>query len=676
MSKVVSVDAPADRVAEPDQWSLEDQATWWAGFSHGLNYPSLLFHIHGEKLSTSQAKALANGLIDAVDIAGLADDWRDGKGGTKQQDEFASIVELLLKVINRVQQNAGLPVFETGRVIKIAEAEASIVVPTAPGTYQLVANLMNWLVNCCRLIRAGQPLANHGLALVDLVERLRSNHGYHSVEYQFIGAALRNGIPFVQLAEKIVEYGQGHLARRMRDSLTDVTSNISVHLGRSKHGAAQVLREAGIPVPAHFLVTDLEQAHHAAQQLGLPVVTKPADLDGGLAVSADLHSPREVERGFAKAVAVSKLVLVEKHVPGRDYRITVFQGKPIWAVERVPGGVTGDGKSTVRELVAHLNLDPRRQAGAHAALKPLPIDDEALGMLQRAGMSEESVPPSGSFVRLRRAANVASGGMPVAVFDRLHPDNAQLAVRAAAAIGADIAGVDLLIPDIAESWHDSGAFICEVNPGPDIGQSTAAHLYEPLLVSQIKGNGRIPIVLVVGAQARSALEELIDRGFSLPGMTVGYHGRSGVRIGHEWLSKVQVRSYFAGQMLVRDHRVEAMVVQAWDEDLTSTGLPFPRFDILVVGGDVTRMNDSGANPGGPGGGDCTQELLGNLLPACDGNVLVLEGCDDSLGLGQFDAGMNCQYGVSVEDLDQVVSGLIREKAAAHLAALPAMSDWP
>ena len=57
---------------------------------------------------------------------------------------------------------------------------------------------------------------------------------------------------------------------------------------------------------------------------------------------------------------------VEKHMPGRDYRVTVLQGEVIWAIERVPGGIEGDGQTSVRGLIEQLNNDPRRSAASHA----------------------------------------------------------------------------------------------------------------------------------------------------------------------------------------------------------------------------------------------------------------------------------------------------------------------
>lgn len=651
-------------------WHLEKDAVWRAGFAHGASYPSLVFNLRGEALGAAEAKSLANGLIEVIAIPGLAEDWAARNATGENGTGFETIVNLLLVAVNHIQRFGGMPVFELGRILNIDGENAQFLVTTTVGPYQSMANVIHWLVTSCELLRSRKPTNEHKGFLLNIIQTIQDGgFGYHSVAHQFIGAATRLGIPFAQLPDRTIEYGQGHLARRMLDTLTDVTPNLSVHLARQKRYAAEIMRDAGIPVPEHFQVENVQQALHAASRLGYPVVVKPADRDGGEAVSADLHTPEEVQQGFAKAVAVSRLVLVEKHVPGRDYRITVFQGQAVWAIERVPGGVHGDGKASVKELVDRLNSDRRAKLGV---LKPLLMDAEAHALLRRAGMTEQTVPPAGQFVRLRGAANVASGGVPVAVFEQMHPENAQLAVRAASVIGADIAGIDLLIPDISCSWLESGAHICEVNPGPDIGQMTAAHLFEPLLTSMVEGNGRIPVVLVVGAEPGSAIDRLADGGLEPSGMTIGYSGPQGVRVRDEWLARKPVGSYFAGRFLTRDRRVEAIVMRIDSDDLVTTGLPFARIDVLVVAGSsVTQTATDSA-----GSRQAMEELVASLLPACDGPVVVLPKAELDLDILKAAAAPDLRTDISEEGFGEFLCEQIGSIAASHRAPKSTASLLP
>src|SRR5690606_15440095 len=145
---------------------------------------------------------------------------------------------------------------------------------------------------------------------------------------------------------------------------------------------------------------------------------------------------------YAHATGHSSRVLVEEHVPGNDYRITVENGRVIKAITRQPGGVTGDGRQTVAELVADTisKAPPRRPRDSLVSL-----DQEACDLLEARGMTIDSIPEAGAFVALRRRANMSTGGTSLDVIDRLHPDNASLAIRAAQALKLDVAGIDLIM---------------------------------------------------------------------------------------------------------------------------------------------------------------------------------------------------------------------------------------
>ncbi len=607
---------------------LGDQVTWRAGFAHGVRYPSVTLIIRGEELSENEIDSLAHGLITALPAPELLADWTKKKcealkaGGDAKG--IVPVAHLLLLAMAHLQREAGLPVFEVGCILSHRGAQAELLVPTTVGTYGFIGQIMRWLVHACGLYRAECRLEGNNGELKTLLDQLQSQFGTYSATFQFVAAAMRAGIPFVELPDKVIQYGQGHLTSRMLYSMTDATSNIAVHLSRKKHCAAQIMAEAGLPVAAHQLVDSEATALQAADVIGYPVVVKPADRDGGKAVSADLRTPEEVANAFGSARAASENVLVEKHVPGRDYRLTVLHGKVIWAIERVPGGIMGDGRASVRDLIEQQNNDPRRRPASHAPLRPVLLDNEARLLLDRCGLTESSVPAAGHFIALRRAANIATGGTPVPAFEMMHPDNAQLAVRAAAALRLDMAGIDLLIPDISHSWRETGAAICEVNAGPDIGQTTSLHLYGPILSSLVKGSGRIPTILVLGSELDSPLDQLMRNGLRPSGMMIGYHDRLGTRVGNERLTSGPVSCFMGGRMLIRDNRVEALIMQINENSLLTSGLPFPRYDLLIIAGcNLTAVNEEQSRTGN----EIALELISALLPGCDGKVMKLQGVE-------------------------------------------------
>src|SRR5690606_3561696 len=140
-------------------------------------------------------------------------------------------------------------------------------------------------------------------------------------------------------------------------------------------------------------------------------------------------------------------VLLEKHVEGADHRLLVAGGRLLVATRRVPGGVTGDGRGTVAQLLQRLNADPRRGTDPRSLLRHLALDGEAELRLREQGLGADSVVEAGRFVALRRTANISTGGTALDVTSQVHPDNRWLAERAARVVGLDIAGIDFLCPD-------------------------------------------------------------------------------------------------------------------------------------------------------------------------------------------------------------------------------------
>ena len=113
-----------------------------------------------------------------------------------------------------------------------------------------------------------------------------------------------------------------------------------------------------------------------------------------------------------------------------------------------------------------MNSDPRRGIGHEKVLTRLEFDHQAERLLAEQGYTRTPCPADGERVFLRSTGNLSTGGTAIDVTDVVHPDNAEMAVRAVKAIGLDVGGVDFLTTDITESYKDIGGAICEVNAAP------------------------------------------------------------------------------------------------------------------------------------------------------------------------------------------------------------------
>ena len=514
---------------------------------------------------------------------------------------------------------AGLPVFRAAdriEAIKIKLGVDGLVLACPPQTHHAAMAALRWLVRAVNDGLSGEPLAAVAEQFPALLKSLRAGAPQGMNTLRFLEAANQAGIPVQRVWGNVFQFGWGAQARWLDSSFTDETPNISTQLARHKMATSALLRRAGIPVPDHGRALDADAAEKLADRLGYPVVVKPADLDGGRGVAAGLKTAQDVRKAFEAATRLSSIVLVEKHVEGRDYRLQVFRNEVFWVADRVPGGVTGDGLRSVTELLVALNADPRRGGpGSAALLKRIPLDEEALALLGEQSLTPLAIPPVNVFVRLRRAANVASGGVPMPALAQAHPDNLALAVRAARLLRLDLAGVDLLIPDISRSWLESGAAICEVNAQPQM----SPHLPAYVLSRLVKGQGRVPVVVVLGLANEPDFGDRLCEALAGTGLRVGMTTPDAVTIEGRVVIKNPRHVFAGGMALISDPSVDVIVLCVCDESIHKTGLPVDCFDVLVLAGPSQAAADASAWPRWRG-------FAQFLLKACAGPVMVNAEC--------------------------------------------------
>lgn len=406
---------------------------------------------------------------------------------------------------------------------------------------------------------------------------------------RFMAAAQQLDIPAVPVASNLVQLGIGRGSRLFNSSLFDTTGAVGVKIARDKFGTALLLRRAGLPGAVHARAGDAEQAVSAAEALGYPVVIKPNDQDQGRGVAAGLVDAATVRAAFLAAAELSRDVLVERHAAGADYRMTVLDGEVLQVIGRRPGGVTGDGRHTLAELVAIEGARPEnRRRQRDFALPLLQFDDEARALAGEQGLAADDVVGRGRFVPLRRRGNVSSGGVPTSIsLEAVHPDNLELAVRAAAALRLNLAGVDLITPDISRSWLETGALVCEVNGQPQISQTGSAGIYARILRSVLGERPVVPIWAHVSDAAPRGLA-----GVRMGGAAMGTASREGIWIDGRPVAGPQPDGFAAARALFAHPGFDAAMVHLTAQDILRRGLPFPWCVRAVVEGDGPEVRQA------------------------------------------------------------------------------------
>jgi cyanophycin synthetase len=406
-----------------------------------------------------------------------------------------------------------------------------------------------------------------------------------------VRAAEERDIPWLRLNRySLVQFGHGKYGQRIQATVTSETRHIAVEIASDKEETNKLLGDLGLPVAHQRMVYTEEEAARAASRIGFPVVVKPLNANHGRGVSIGLKDNESVRTAFAHAREHSRTVLVESFIQGLDHRLCVVNGELVAASKRVPGHVVGDGKHRVEQLLETVNEDPRRGIGHEKVLTRLEFDHQALRLLEDAGYSTESVPPKGEVVYLRSTGNLSTGGTAVDVTDAIHPDNREMAIRAAKAIGLDVAGVDFLTTDISESFNTTGGAICEVNAAPGFrmhvapSEGTPRDVAGPVLDMLFPPGtpARIPIASVTGTNGKTTTVRMTAHIHKMCGHHVGLATTDAVYIDGHKTVEGDMTGPQAARMILRDPTVDVAVLETARGGLLRRGMGYRRCNVGAV----------------------------------------------------------------------------------------------
>lgn len=421
--------------------------------------------------------------------------------------------------------------------------------------------------------------------LTDMVDSLWIGPSTASI----VTAAVDRKIPYIRLnAGNLVQLGYGINQRRIWTAETDSTSAIAEGISKDKDLTKQLLATCGVPVPEGQIVDSPAAAWQAAQDIGLPVCVKPSDGNRARGVSLDLSTQADIEAAYEIALKQGSEVIVEKFIQGSEHRLLVVGDRVVAASRGETASVTGDGRHTVRELVAlQINSDPRRGSDGSLPLEKVRLRGNSPEVLElaRQGLTPDCVPEADRLVLVKR-----TGNMTMDVTDRVHPDVAAQVALAARIVGLDIAGVDLVAQDISQPLKAQGAAVVEVNAGPSllmhlnpasgkarqVGEAIAHHLFPS------NEAGRIPVVGLMGHNDTTGPAKLIAWLLHLKGLQTGLACACGLFLGNRRLQKKSAMDWETAQRLLINRAAQAAVFESTARHLLTEGLPYDRCQVGVV----------------------------------------------------------------------------------------------
>ncbi|HEU0099065.1 MAG TPA: cyanophycin synthetase [Allosphingosinicella sp.] len=427
---------------------------------------------------------------------------------------------------------------------------------------------------------------------LDALKRLVRRKALGPSTKALVDEAERRGIPVMRLDEKsLIQLGHGRYQQKIRASITGRTSIVAADLAGDKDMTKKLLDESGVPVPRGIVVRDVEEAVRGAKRLRYPLVTKPLDGNHGRGVTIGIADEEQLRFGFreAQAQAKGRDVIVEQFFEGNDHRILVVGGKMVAVAERIPAQVVGDGISTIRQLVAEVNRDPRRGEGHENVMTRIRIDAHVEEYLSRSGLSPDSIPEADEVVQLRATANLSTGGTAVDRTNEIHPDNADIARRAALIIGLDVCGVDFVCPDITRSVRETGGGVIEVNAAPGLrmhiepSEGAPRDVAKPIIEMLFpRGrSSRIPIIAITGTNGKSTVGRMTKHILRYTGCTVGLTSTTGVYVNDILTHEGDATGPRSARMILRDPTVEVAVLETARGGLLREGLAYGEADIAT-----------------------------------------------------------------------------------------------
>ncbi len=419
---------------------------------------------------------------------------------------------------------------------------------------------------------------------------LREDDMLGPTTWSIVKEAKSRGIPFIRLnKDSHIQLGYGAGQKRIQASITSNTSAIAVETADEKTTVKAYLKKAGIPVPKGSVVTTLDEAIEAFNELGTAVVVKPDVGNHGNGSTINITEIDQLKMAFQAALVYYPDVIVEEYIHGGDYRLLVIDGKFIAAARREPAHIIGDGKLSIKDLIQRVNSDPLRGFGHEKVLTQIEIDNMTERLLSLKGLSINSIPKNKEIVYLKATANLSQGGTATDVTDEVNPEIQLMAERAARIIGLDCVGIDALVQDISQPLESSGIKVVEVNAAPGFRMHLEPTNGQPRNVAKPivdmlfpEGYLQVPVLAVTGTNGKTTTCKLIAHTLKYSGKKVGLTCTTGIAIDGNSILTGDYSGPDGAGIVLREPTVDHIVLEIARGGIVRRGLGVNEVDVGVL----------------------------------------------------------------------------------------------
>lgn len=314
-------------------------------------------------------------------------------------------------------------------------------------------------------LQGSRTLLEYGRELMRANQSAEAGTAFDRGSERVLEEAVLNGIAYQPVipGAGIVQIGSRMIGNGIQ---TSDDSALMKEIWDRKSVAKQFVEQFGFTVLTDYIVKSRRDFDSIFPRVrGLAVAVKHAEepSDRNATLFRLPPSRDELWTAVSRLLHDGRSAMIELVVPGSVYRALFFQGKILSVIERLPAGVVGDGRRSVRQLV-----DARNVASPQAAIE---IGDIERVTMDVQGITEDTVPGRGSEVLLRYDATEGTGSRSLEVLDEIDASYLAELSRLAQALKLHDGAVDVVIPNIYQKYDEEqpGMFIfLDAHAVPDI----------------------------------------------------------------------------------------------------------------------------------------------------------------------------------------------------------------
>ncbi len=426
---------------------------------------------------------------------------------------------------------------------------------------------------------------------VEKLIAIRENNMPGPSTQAIIDQARERSIPVIRLdSYNLVQLGTGKYQKRIRATLSPTTSYVAVDNMKDSFLSSLMLRNAGIPVADTLLAENLDEVLAFHKKTDKPLVLKTPINEKQRSVFPALNDKDSLKRAFETCSKYSKKVLVQVQVAGETFRLLVINGKFEAACRLTKPEVIGNGEDTIEILIERLNQAQKRKEGDKSSLTKIQPDEQTDELLAFYGYNLQTVPDQGVRIVLSQHSSPLLGALTEDVTGTVHPLNRFLAERAAQVSGLDVAGVNIICPDISRPIPFGQGVVLNVLAAPDFRMHInpwkgkprkVARAFVDMIYPESKPS-RIPVFSVTGSAGKSVCAYLVSFMLEKHGYKTGLAHSDGIFSSGRKIVQGDMAEHHGTRLILQDPGIDCAVLETAVESISKDGLGYDNADVGII----------------------------------------------------------------------------------------------